>query len=673
MTEITIDNNTNPLHQYINADGQLDAASIPDNVTKIKVAPDAYVTSLVGAFNCEVDVNNNTNLNSVEGASFHGNANLNNCTSLASVVGATFNGIAFLRGCTSLTSVEGATFNGHSSLVGCTGLNSVNGATFNGTAILSGCTSLTSATGATFGATFNGIADLRGCTSLTSVEGATFNWIADLTDCTSLTSVEGATFNGFAILHGCTSLTSVEGATFNSSVSLNRCTSLTSVEGTTFNDNADLRGCTSLTSVEGTTFNDNADLRGCTSLISVEGARFNRNVSLDGCTSLTSLTGATFHGDVDLSRCTGLIPTPELISQLEGMEAQGKVVTWPEHFNRGNLIDDAKARLGTIVNTYKKTKPEGAPETLRLFNRFLGEGLGQRGGKVEVVESVTPFLEFIEKEPQNLSWIEERAKHYLQGCVNQPVAGFSEISAWAAIAKKTEIADKIEAARQLMALEEIKQFVAENSPGQGIEVEAGNALFREVHKQLVASGMKPWPGVPGSISYEGMLRNWLTDDKITDATIKVAESNAKPLSEVVDYLLNVHSLTWAQVAFPQKFTEITEKYTIEKEGLLELYSNNEPIADNYKPKMPDGTINNTPLTPDQRTEILNNASKSIELTKDSEIAETARKMTPDIKVSKLANREIKLPVYRDYPRPNKQSFVDLVSTKRGYGRDGACV
>ncbi len=611
--------------EYI-VDGQLQQNRIPDGPIDITISPDV-------------------NLSSVEGAIFNGKAFLLGCTSLTSVAGATFNNYAYLCGCKGLTSLERATFNDVVDLYSCTGLTSLERAIFNGDA------------------------SLDGCTGLTSVAGATFNGSANLINCTGLTSVEDATFNGKANLYGCTGLASVAGATFNGEAVLSGCTGLTSLAGATFNGEANLVGCTGLTSVAGATFNGNTGLDGCTGLTSVAGVTFNGNTGLSGCTGLTSLEGATFNGDIDLRGCTGLLPTTELINQLEAMEAQGKTVTWPEHFGRGDLIDGAKARLGASIGVYTESNPEGAPATSYLFNKFLSEGLGERDGKAAVVASVSPFLELIEGEPKHLGWVEEIAKHYLQGCVNQPVAGFSEISAWVAIAQKTELSDKIEAARQLMALEEVKQYVTANSPGQGLEVEGGNALFREVHKQLVVSGMDPWPGVPGSISYEGSIRNWLTDNKIIDATERVAESNTKPLSEVVDYLLHIHPGIWSATAFPEKIAEITAKYASAKEELGELINNEDAIPDKYKPKNPDGTIDNRQLTADERMTLLSDAYKSIELGIGAEIAETVRELTVTVlqPVSQQAMPAISNGVLQNEEKSEEiipASFVDRLYEER---------
>ncbi len=71
-----------------------------------------------------------------------------------------------------------------------------------------------------------------------------------------------------------------------------------------------------------------------------------------------------------------------------------------------------------------------------LFSRFLTEGIGNRIKAEDVIskkahkiaQSTEPFLDFIEKNPHHLPWINEASKAYLQGCINQPVWGFFEIN-----------------------------------------------------------------------------------------------------------------------------------------------------------------------------------------------------------------------------------------------------
>ena len=530
--------------------GTFDPAIIPEGTTDIDVTDCTELTSLRNiTFNNYADLSYCIKITSLENVTFKGNADLSSCITLVSLNGTTFHGDANLTACTGLVSLDGATFHGDANLIGCTGLISLDNVTFTGNANFWVCTGLT----ALKDVIFKGNANLTGYTSLASLTNTTFNSYADLKGCTGLTSLDDVTFNSYAYLDGCTRLTSLKNVTFNGYTSLSGCTGLTSLTNVTFNDGVNLRDCTGLTSLNDVTFNGNAYL-----------AR---------CTGLTSLDGATFNGNVSLKNCTSLIPTPALISRLETLEAQSHIFTCPQHFNRSSLINQAKARLDTIVAAYKETDPAGAPSTTTLFHRFLSEGLGQEDGKAAVVASVTPLLDFIEKDPQHLRWIEPIAGLYLDGCVNQPVLGFSQISAWSSIAQASGIIEKMKAARQLMALDTITGCVAsaDPKPGAAIEAEAGNALLREVHSRLVASvGIKPWAGVPGSISYEAMIKNWLTDDVINGATAKVKETLAKPLSEVSDYLLAAHPSTWAAVAFPEEVSALRQTYADKRQALLHL-------------------------------------------------------------------------------------------------------
>ncbi|MCE3233042.1 MAG: protein npr1, 1 [Rickettsiaceae bacterium] len=422
---------------------------------------------------------------------------------------------------------------------------------------------------------------LTGCTGLTSLPQKLKVGNLDLSGCTGLTSLSKKLKVLYDLnLSGCTGLTSLpDNLKMRVSLNLSGCTGLTSLP-----DNLNsihylnLKGCASLTKLpDNLNVINNLDLKDCTGIVKLsDNLNVMGKLNLSGCTKLTSLPdNLQARERLDLSNCTGLIPTPELIAKLESLERtnHNTVVIWPKHFKRGEAIDLAKERLEAVITNYEKTTEGGAPSTSDLFHRFLSEGLGQRDGAAAVAEGVDSFLQFIEKDSKHLKWIEPIASGFLEGCVNQPVAGFSEISAWVAIAEKQNTAAKLEAARQLIALEAIKDFVAncDPKPGQEVEVEAGNALLREVHKNLVKSGMKPWPGVPGSVTYEVTIKSWLTDENIVEATKRAATSNGKPLADVADYLLSVHGDTWATVAFPVETAAIAAKQTNKQEALGELF------------------------------------------------------------------------------------------------------
>jgi hypothetical protein len=103
-----------------------------------------------------------------------------------------------------------------------------------------------------------------------------------------------------------------------------------------------------------------------------------------------------------------------------------------------------------------------------------------------------------------------------------------------------------------------------------VEVEAGNALFREVHKKLLLNRdiSKPWLGVPNSIAYEGTITPWLTKEKIEEAYKEAKETLRQNPKEVASYLATSHhSGTWGLVAFPKELEEIDREYAGRMESL----------------------------------------------------------------------------------------------------------
>ena len=109
----------------------------------------------------------------------------------------------------------------------------------------------------------------------------------------------------------------------------------------------------------------------------------------------------------------------------------------------------------------------------------------------------------------------------------------------------------------------------------GVEVEAGNALFREVHKKLLSNGdiSEPWPGVPNSIAYEGAIRTWLTKGRIEQAYEEAKEALRQSPEEAARYLATSHHYgTWGLVAFPQELEEIDRKYVKKIEEIEKMES-----------------------------------------------------------------------------------------------------
>ena len=303
-------------------------------------------------------------------------------------------------------------------------------------------------------------------------------------------------------------------------------------------------------------------------------------LNLGRCTSLTSLPENLPAGitRLDLDDCTSLTFTPSLIERLSTLEAAGTSIRYPQHFNPDDQVAKAKLDLEAAITSYNIANPDlPKPEAIKnLLHRYLTEGIGQRGDGVtaspkeclkEIISTTTPILEALTKNPNHLKWADEIAKAYLDGCINQPVAGWSEISAIMSIAQAPTVIEKIEATKHLRVLEGVTNYIAtlpqDQKPGVEVEAESGNALFREVHKKLLAEGdiEQPWLGVPKSIAYEGMIKSWLSEARITAAYEQTKTILAEPLEQVVDYLCErSHKETWAEIAFPEQVAEIKVNY-----------------------------------------------------------------------------------------------------------------
>ena len=393
----------------------------------------------------------------------------------------------------------------------------------------------------------------------------------------------------FLDLSGCTSLTSLPenlpaGLT---SLNLNGCTSLISLPeklpaGLT---SLYLNGCTSLTSLP-----ENLPARiislflsGCTSLTSLtENLPAGiKHLFLNGCTSLTSLPeklpdGLTF---LNLSGCASLIFTPELTERLLTLEASGAHIRYPDHF-LSNAGTAAVAKLESAINSYAETNPDlPKPERIKnLLNRFVNEGIKQRGGNKEIVATTSAILTAFTQDPNHLKWANEIAADYLEGCVNQPVAGWSEICALMAIAQAPK-EKKLEASKQYRVFKGVLEYLNELPADQQLnsfEAEAANSLFKEVHKKLLNEGEidQAWQGVPKLIRYADYVDGFLhanNNKVINDFHSQAKEILAQTPEEVAKYFCHEFRIrTWASVVFPEEVAEIEKLYNERKYSIEEV-------------------------------------------------------------------------------------------------------
>jgi hypothetical protein len=374
------------------------------------------------------------------------------------------------------------------------------------------------------------------------------------------------------------------------------------------------------------------DLLGCRSLIALPDnlPQGLEKLDLSDCRSLTALPDNLPQGlkELLLNACVSLRASPKLIAQLEDLEAAGCIVEWPANLSRQGIIGKAKAKLTAILNKYKEQNPSTsrADHLEHLVNRYLNEGIGQRGGAKEVVASVNPILDFLANNPHHLALIDEIAGRYLDGCVNQPVAGWSEIVAWLAVAKAKDGNYKIEIAKRVIVLDALRTFVAtsEPKPKAGVEVEAGNALLREVHKKLTENGdITPWFGVPGPIAYEKTISSWLTEDKTKDAYELVKLKLNLCQSETLEVLCINYLETFAQIAFPHTKKTVEGKYHKQKLALgkaLEFKAQNLTYSEAKRDAKNNGYLDKFNAHSDKTTKELETELRKLDLTMLQELA-----------------------------------------------------
>ena len=417
----------------------------------------------------------------------------------------------------------------------------------------------------------------------------------NLGDCTSLTTLPTKLPDSLTELDigGCRSLTTLpklpDGLT---KLDPRDCTSLTTLP-TKLPDSLtelDLGDCTSLTTLPTLPAGiEMLRLGGCTSLTTLptlpDGIK---TLRLGYCTSLTTLP--TLPAGIEmlnLTNCTSLTNSQELITQLLELERQNAhnpkfQLIWPGHLNEWQRkIDHVKALLTAAYKTYYANNPDFAHKepsatdkanypTFALFDYFMQEEAEVRGGASTIINSIIPTAEGIAKNPQMLKCIDETSKGF-DGCVNQPVAGMTEVANLVNIATKEDIKSKMEAARALMAIDVIKSKASQLEPGQGVEVELGNAMLREVHKELLKQKRitQQWPGVPEGVAYERTIESFMTKDNIDRISDLVKDKLAEPLSQVAEYICegNLQDFWATQVLTAKEIQEIDEQGTQEKVSL----------------------------------------------------------------------------------------------------------
>ncbi|NDB60888.1 hypothetical protein EB001_20950, partial [bacterium] len=408
-----------------------------------------------------------------------------------------------------------------------------------------------------------------GCSSLTELpvlpDGITY---LNLCGCSSLTELPALPDSiTYLILHECSSLTELPALPAGiTDLSLSGCSSLTRLPALPDSISyLNLHECSSLTELPalpaGIYGATGLNISRCSSLTRLPALPAGiTDLNLYGCSSLTELPVLPAGIDyLDITGCSSLNIDDNFFQQIIRMQERGFVhirgldsLNIDDNFFQqmmrmqergvrihGLEVNDIMRRqnqeLYNIVKDSYRAFYHGTDEaarepthqdrarfpTLTLIDRILQESLANIEGGVNfshlasLRSKILPFVEALRADPSMFKIIDETSSGYLAACVNQPLAGFTEIANLVHIKTLPDIYEKIQAMRVVMACEEIKSNVraivtAANIPH--VEVELVNAMLREVNTRL--SPDQRWPGVPEIVPHQATIQQHLTEENI---------------------------------------------------------------------------------------------------------------------------------------------------------------
>lgn len=312
--------------------------------------------------------------------------------------------------------------------------------------------------------------------------------------------------------------------------------------------------------------------------------------------------------NLNLLGCTSLTNTAELIRQLLNLEERNRNnsnfrLSWPEHINRFDETVLIMQSLATAYRNYYRGTELGDKEptvgdlesesnypVLVLFHRFLTESVEQRGGIEKLTGPASGVIGCIERSPQILEFLNESARGFLAACVNQPTAGFTEISCLVAMSEQPTVEAKLDLARVLMAVNLISDKVRSlmEGVGAGVQVELGNAILMEVHKKLLQEGVitAPWPGIPDGVAYQEFVEPFLTLENINESAEQVKKDVlAAPMSQVANHVCDHPALQdiWAYfVVTKEERAEAGKECAELKQRMAEAEEVTEELAQELK-------------------------------------------------------------------------------------------
>ena len=187
-----------------------------------------------------------------------------------------------------------------------------------------------------------------------------------------------------------------------------------------------------------------------------------------------------------------------------------------------------------------------------------------RGGIEKIVNFLLPISEMIKSNPTILKNLHEIASSHSEACINQPVAGMSELALVVNIFSQGDIISSLESVRALRALyivrEEVAKIIGDN---KGVEVELANAMYREVYHELKADGSltQDWCGVPDGVAYETCITSFLKKETIRDITSMVKKNALDTsLEDIASFICESYlQESWAKIVLPrEEFEKINE-------------------------------------------------------------------------------------------------------------------
>ncbi len=337
-----------------------------------------------------------------------------------------------------------------------------------------------------------------------------------------------------------------------------------------------------------------------------------KKLSIYGCNSLTDIPQIPDGLElvfISFSNCSSIPNNDETIEKLLDLERRYRDkpnfrLVWPKHINRESDNNKISRNIQEAYRVYHANNPDfrdrdPAPNsqfpTYHLIHRFITEDIEQRGNPLPILifEEALKLSEILKSNPHFLEFTDASAKNFLFACVNQPVAGFSEVVSLVHIASQPDIQSKLEKSKIIIAKaiisEETRNITTAEGRGAVIEVEIANGFLREVHDKLLLEGIirEPWQGVPRRLMYETFARPYLNNrDYIEDISRKTSEALSLSSEHVAEkYFDDTHVLGfqfkdfWSKIVVSkEKRDELMQPYIVATEQCLETGATAEELT-----------------------------------------------------------------------------------------------